>query len=89
MSGISIAGAVVDAATLAIVLSAVPLIPSLVVGLFVSIFQAATQIQDSTLSFVPKLVVTGALLYFCGPWMLEQIKDYTVMILTSTTELAR
>lgn len=51
---------------------------AIVVGLAVSIFQATTQIQEQTLTFVPKLVaILGAILLF-GPWMLAVMKDFTL-----------
>ncbi|MFK5914920.1 MAG: flagellar biosynthesis protein FliQ [Woeseiaceae bacterium] len=53
------------------------LIPALVVGLMVSMFQAATQINEMTLSFIPKLIITVVTLMFAGPWMLQLITDYT------------
>jgi flagellar biosynthetic protein FliQ len=49
---------------------------ALVTGLIVSIFQAATQINEMTLSFVPKLVVTFTTLVLAGPWMLTKLTDY-------------
>lgn len=48
----------------------------LVVGLAVSIFQAATQINEPTLSFVPKIVATVAVLAFAGPWMLTTLVEF-------------
>ena len=48
----------------------------LVVGLVVSIFQAATQINEATLSFVPKVVAAVAVLGFAGPWMLTTLVEY-------------
>ncbi len=48
----------------------------LVVGLVVSIFQAATQINEPTLSFVPKIVATVAVLAFAGPWMLTTLVEF-------------
>ena len=48
----------------------------LVVGLVVSIFQAATQINEATLSFVPKVVAAVAMLAFAGPWMLQTLVEY-------------
>ena len=57
---------------------AVPfLIAGLVVGLLVSVFQAGTQIQEQTLTFIPKILVTGAVIAIAGPWMLDQMIDYT------------
>ena len=58
----------------------------LVVGLLVSIFQAATQINEATLSFVPKIVAAVAVLAFAGPWMLTTLVEYiqrTLMALPS------
>jgi flagellar biosynthesis protein FliQ len=53
------------------------LLLTLVVGLIISIFQAATQINESTLSFIPKLVILLAALVVLGPWMLSQLTGYT------------
>ena len=54
------------------------LIVSLVVGLIVSIFQAATQINEQTLTFVPKLAIIGLLLLLLGPWMTGVLGDFMV-----------
>jgi flagellar biosynthetic protein FliQ len=53
------------------------LVAGLIVGLLVSIFQAATSIQEITLSFIPKMIVTGAVIVVGGPWMLSQMLAYT------------
>jgi flagellar biosynthesis protein FliQ len=55
----------------------------LVVGLVVSIFQAATQIHEQTLSFVPKLLAAFATLGLAGPWMLSVLVDYIRQVLLS------
>ncbi len=60
-----------------LLLLVVILIPALVVGLLVSMFQAATQINEMTLSFIPKLIITLFTLIFAGPWMLRLIMDFT------------
>jgi flagellar biosynthetic protein FliQ len=52
------------------------LLSALVVGLIVSIFQAATQINEATLSFIPKLVAVFVVLILAGPWMLQVIVDF-------------
>jgi flagellar biosynthetic protein FliQ len=65
---------------LTILLMGVLLLPALGVGLLVSLFQAATQINEMTLSFIPKLLVTVAVLIVGGPWILGQITDYTVRL---------
>jgi len=49
--------------------------PSLLVGLIVSVFQAATQINEQTLSFLPRLLVTLATIMITGPWLLQQFLD--------------
>ncbi|CEH33315.1 flagellar biosynthesis protein FliQ [Romboutsia lituseburensis] len=58
------------------------LILSLVVGLLVSIFQATTQIQEQTLTFVPKLIVIAITLVVGGNWMLQEIVKFTNKIMT-------
>ena len=58
-----------------IAMVAVLVVPGLIVGLFVSIFQAATQIQEQTLSFLPRLIVTLLMLSFSGHWLLRQLQD--------------
>ena len=59
------------------------LLVGLVVGLVISIFQAVTQIQEMTLSFIPKILAMGAVLIIAGPWMLNQMLDYTAELWTS------
>lgn len=62
---------------LILLLVATVLLPALVVGLLVSMFQAATQINEMTLSFIPKLMVTILTIMVAGPWMLRMLVDYT------------
>jgi len=59
------------------------LLTALVVGLAVSIFQAATQINEMTLSFIPKLIAVFAAVVIAGPWMLQLLIDYTQRLLTN------
>ena len=59
-----------------LLVSAPILLTVLVVGLVVSIFQAATQINETTLSFVPKVVAAVAVLAITGPWMLTMLVEY-------------
>lgn len=56
---------------------AVLLLPALAVGLLVSMFQAATQINEQTLSFIPKLFVVLGVMVAAGPWILRSLVDYT------------
>lgn len=58
------------------------LLAALVIGLVVSIFQAATQINEATLSFIPKLVGVFVTLVVAGPWMLSVMVDYMRQVLT-------
>lgn len=60
-----------------ILVSAPLLLTALAVGLLVSVFQAATQINEMTLSFIPKLLATFLVLVVAGPWMLTMMMDYT------------
>ncbi len=62
---------------LTMLLSAPLLLAALGTGLVVSIFQAATQINETTLSFIPKLIVMAVVLVATGPWMLNLLVDYT------------
>lgn len=65
-----------EALEITVLLLAILLLPALAAGLLVSMFQAATQINEVTLSFVPKLLVTLLALVIAGPWMLNVIVDY-------------
>ncbi len=59
------------------------LLASLVMGLLVSVFQAATQINEMTLTFIPKLLVMFLVLVLLGPWTLRLLVDYVVRLLGS------
>jgi flagellar biosynthesis protein FliQ len=59
-----------------LMISAPVLLTVLVVGLVVSVFQAATQINEATLSFVPKIIAAVAVLALAGPWMLNTLVEY-------------
>jgi flagellar biosynthetic protein FliQ len=69
--------------TLLLMVSAPVLLTVLGVGLVVSIFQAATQINEATLSFVPKIVAAVAVLGFAGPWMMTTLVEYLRRVLQS------
>ena len=70
-----------------LVLAAPMLITALVVGLIISIFQAATQINESTLQFVPKLVAMFIVMILFGPWMLQYVMDYIQRLFSSIPQL--
>ena len=72
-----------QALSLLLMVSAPVLLAVLAVGLLVSIFQAATQINESTLSFVPKIVAAVATLAIAGPWMLTTLVEYLQRTLQS------
>jgi flagellar biosynthesis protein FliQ len=59
------------------------LIATLVTGLIVSVFQAVTQIQDMSLSFVPKLIAAGVALVLFGPWMLRKLVQFTTELISN------
>lgn len=63
------------------------LLVALLVGLFISIFQAATQINEATLSFIPKLLAVFATLVVAGPWMLAQMVDYIRQLFSGIPQL--
>ena len=72
-----------QAIQVSLVLAAPLLLVALVVGLVISIFQAATQINESTLSFVPKIVAAVAVLAIAGPWMLTSLVEFLQRTLQS------
>lgn len=59
------------------------LISALLTGLVVSVFQAATQINEQTLSFIPKIVVMTIAIIVCGPWILDVMLTFTVNLFNS------
>lgn len=67
-----------DALKTTAMLSAPMLGGALVVGLIVSIVQAITQINEQTLTFIPKMIVIGVVLLLAGPWMLDVISQFTI-----------
>ncbi|MEZ5499562.1 MAG: flagellar biosynthesis protein FliQ [Steroidobacteraceae bacterium] len=62
---------------------------ALVIGLVIGIFQAATQINEMTLSFIPKLIGMAAALVLAGPWMLKLLINYTANLFNSIPTLVR
>jgi flagellar biosynthetic protein FliQ len=74
---------------LIIMLSAPLLIVNLAVGLGISIFQAVTQIQESTLTFVPKILASFLVLVITGPWMTQMIVQYSDRVFHQLVTLAQ
>lgn len=72
-----------EALTITVIVSAPMLLTALLVGLVVSVFQAATQINEMTLSFIPKLLAMFAVLVVAGPWMLTMLIDYIQRLYSS------
>jgi flagellar biosynthetic protein FliQ len=77
-----------QALTVALLVSAPLLITSLAVGIFVSLIQAVTQIQEQTLTFIPKLVAMAVVFVILLPWTLAQLIQYLVGVLQSFPTLA-
>jgi flagellar biosynthesis protein FliQ len=69
------------------ILLLVMLVPALVTGVLISMFQAATQINEMTLSFIPKLLITLLVMVIAGPWMLSLIMEYTLKLFENIPSL--
>lgn len=72
-----------QAMQLVVILVAVIVLPGLVVSLLISVFQAATQINEQTLSFIPRLLITMLALMILSPWLLNQIIMFTDNLTTN------
>ncbi|WP_330983811.1 MULTISPECIES: flagellar biosynthetic protein FliQ [Enterobacterales] len=70
-----------------IILVCVLVVPSLLTGLLISIFQAVTQINEQTLSFLPRLIVTLVVLGICGKWMIVQLNDLCIHLFAQAAAL--
>jgi flagellar biosynthetic protein FliQ len=78
--GLPDVSAVSAALELGLVLIAVPVLAITVTGLLASLLQAVTQLQDSSLAFVPKLMVAAVTLWLVGPWMLSLLSQFTTTL---------
>lgn len=78
-----------NALYLAILILCVIILPSLIVGLIISLFQAATQINEQTLSFLPRLMVTLLALSFAGPWISKELIEFTQALILDIPFLLR
>ena len=76
-----------EAMKMSLLLSAPLLLVALVTGLLISLFQAATQINEMTLSFIPKLLAVFATAVIAGPWMLGLVLDYMRNLFASIPQL--
>jgi flagellar biosynthetic protein FliQ len=78
---------VMEAMSLAFKIAMPLLLVGLVLGLAVSVLQAVTQIQEQTLSFIPKIIGLGVVIVVAGPWMLGQVTSYTQQLYSSIPSL--
>jgi flagellar biosynthetic protein FliQ len=76
-----------QAMKMTLLLGAPLLLVALVSGLIISLFQAATQINEMTLAFIPKLLAVCATMVIAGPWMLNSILDYMRQLFSSIPQL--
>ena len=84
---------VIDVATgavwLTLKVAAPALLAALVVGIIISVIQAATQVQEQTVSFVPKIIAITASMIITGPWILQQFIFYTKTLIQSIPNITR
>lgn len=78
-----------DALRTTAMLAAPLLLSTLVIGLAVSIFQAITQINEATLTFIPKMLVIAVVLVLAGPWMMEVMTHYTIDLFENIATIVR
>jgi flagellar biosynthetic protein FliQ len=78
-----------EAIKITLLVSAPMLLVGLLVGLAISVFSAVTQIQEMTLTFVPKIVAVFMALLFTMPWLIEKLTTYTINLFNSIPMLAR
>ena len=78
-----------DALRTTAMLAAPMLISTLVIGLIVSIFQALTQINEATLTFIPKMIVIAVVIILAGPWMLDVMSTYTTNLFENISTYVR
>ena len=80
-------GLFTEAIFIVMLMVAIMVLPSLLVGLLVSMFQAATQINEQTLSFLPRLLITLTSLIIAGPWLLNKVMDFFNRLVTAIPTL--
>lgn len=81
MEAASIADLFSEALFIVVAIVTMLILPSLLVGLVVATFQAATQINEQTLSFLPRLLITLLMMIFAGPWIVGRVTDYADRII--------
>ena len=78
---------IADALRLVMVILTVLIVPGMAVGVLISLFQAATQINEQTMSFLPRLLVTLAVIAMAGYWIGDKLMQYTVSIFQRASHL--
>lgn len=78
-----------QALILTLVIAGPPLLAGLAIGLLISIFQAVTQIQEFTLTFVPKILVVFVVLIIFMPWMLQMFLNFTTSLIIGIPDMVR
>jgi flagellar biosynthetic protein FliQ len=73
----------------AVTLAAPVLLTAMIVGLFISLFQSVTSIQEQTLTFVPKALCIVALLVLLMPWMLRSLMEFTIAVIQKIPQMAQ
>ncbi|WP_139904197.1 flagellar biosynthesis protein FliQ [Clostridium thermarum] len=89
MSENLITGILKDAISTGLFVVAPILVVGLVIGLLISIFQATTQIQEQTLTFVPKLIAVAIVGLLTGSWMLHKLVDFTTRVFNIMSNITR
>lgn len=78
-----------DALKTAVLVGGPLLAAALIIGLCVSVFQAVTQINEATLTFIPKIVVIGIVIVLAGPWMLDVMSRFTIGLFENISTYVR
>jgi flagellar biosynthetic protein FliQ len=78
-----------DAMKTTAMVSAPILVATLVIGLIVSVFQALTQINEATLTFIPKMIIVGLVIALAGPWMMDVMSNYTINLFENIATVVR
>ncbi len=78
-----------DALKTTAMLAAPMLITTLIIGLIVSVFQALTQINEATLTFIPKMLAIAIIIVLAGPWMVDLISNYTINLMENISSIVR
>ena len=76
-----------EALTMVIVLVSAIIVPSMIVGLIVAVFQAATSINEQTINFLPRLIVTLLALMWGGHWLVQKVMDFTISMVHRIPEI--